>query len=94
MRAIGLTADGNRRLIPLGLSDRLPRSIAIFMTEDTRPVPQLTCRHLTLTQAQLLRLKHARQLAETNSAKPPRSLRDFQRQYARVHEQQRGTTPN
>ncbi|MBP6508465.1 MAG: hypothetical protein KA257_12945 [Opitutaceae bacterium] len=54
------------------------------MAEETKPFPQLTCRHLQMTLAQIARLQPWQQLAEKHSARPPRSLRDFQQQYARI----------
>ena len=63
------------------------------MAEELKPFPQLTCRHLHLTRLQLAKLKPSLKLAAKNTKQPPRSLQDFQRQYARIHDQQLGITP-
>jgi hypothetical protein len=63
------------------------------MRDNLKPVPSLTCQHLHLTEVQLATLKPSLRLAEKNSKRPPRSLADFQRQYARIHAQQLGTMP-
>ena len=64
------------------------------MAETLKPFPSLTCRHLKLTSSQHAQLKRLQQLAEKNSKRSPRSLADFQRQYAQNQEQHHGTTPN
>jgi hypothetical protein len=63
------------------------------MAEELKTFPQLSCRHLYLTRSQLAKLKPSLKLAEKNTGRPPRSLQDFQRQYARIHDQHLGITP-
>jgi hypothetical protein len=63
------------------------------MPEELKSFPQFTCRHLYLTRSQLAKLKPSLKLAVKNTGRPSRSLQDFQRQYALIHDQQLGITP-
>jgi hypothetical protein len=63
------------------------------MAEELKIFPPLTCRHLHLTRSQLAKLKRSLKLAAKNTKQPPRSLQDFQQQYARIHDQHLGITP-
>jgi hypothetical protein len=50
------------------------------------PLPSLQEAHFMPVPAEFTAIERSLKLAEKNSSRPPRSLRDFQAQYARIQE--------